>query len=64
MGFVGGKVATLKIQGMGYFAPDLIAFNGEDLNGSKKHLVQHVSHLSALLVAADKEDKQADKIKI
>lgn len=64
MGFTGGDVGTLKIQGMGYFAPDLITFYGEDPNGSKTQLVQHVSQLSVMLVAAPKEDKKAEPNRI
>lgn len=64
MGFVGGEVGTLKIQGMGYFAPDLITFYGEDPNGAKMQLVQHVSQLSVMLVSADKDDKQAEPNRI
>jgi hypothetical protein len=64
MGFTGGDVGTLKIQGMGYFAPDLITFYGEDPNGSKTQLVQHVSQLSVMLVAAPKQDQQAEPNRI
>lgn len=44
MGYRGGDVGTLRIQGMGYFAPDLITFYGEDPNGAKTQLVQHVAN--------------------
>ncbi len=56
MGFAGGDVGTLRIQGMGYFAPDLITFYGVDPDGAKMQLVQHVSQLSVMLVASAKED--------
>jgi hypothetical protein len=49
---------------MGYFAPDLITFYGEDPNGSKTQLVQHVSQLSVMLVAAPKQDEQAEPNRI
>ncbi len=64
MGFTGGEVGTLKIQGMGYFAPDLITFYGTDPNGAKTQLVQHVSQLNVMLVAAPKEDKAAEPNRI
>lgn len=64
MGFTGGDVGTLKIQGMGYFAPDILTFYGEDPDGSKVQLVQHVSQLSVMLVAAAKEDEQAEPTRI
>ncbi|PLS23287.1 DUF6173 family protein [Neptunicoccus cionae] len=64
MGFVGGDVGTLRIQGMGFFAPDLITFYGAAPNGSKTQLVQHVSQLNVMLVAAPKEDEQAEPQRI
>jgi len=54
MGFAAGDVGSLKIQGMGYFAPDMITFYGEDPAGSKMQLVQHVSQLNVMLVAEAK----------
>jgi uncharacterized protein DUF6173 len=59
MGFVGGDMGTLRIQGMGFFAPDLITFYGADQNGAKTQLVQHVSQLNVMLVAAPKEDAKS-----
>lgn len=56
MGFAGGDVGTLRIQGMGYFAPDILTFYGEDPDGAKTQLVQHVSQLNVLLRAAPKEN--------
>lgn len=64
MGFTGGDVGTLKIQGMGYFAPDLITFYGTDPNGAKTQLVQHVSQLNVMLIASQKEDEQAEPNRI
>ncbi len=59
MGFTGGDVGILKIQGMGYFAPDILTFYGEDPGGSKVQLVQHISQLNVMLMAATKQDEQA-----
>ncbi len=64
MGFTGGDVGTLKIQGMGYFAPDILTFHGEDPNGSKVQLVQHISQLNVMLVAATKDNEQAEPNRI
>ena len=64
MGFTGGEVGTLRIQGMGYFAPDLITFYGTDPNGAKTQLVQHVSQLNVMLVASPKEDEKAEPNRI
>lgn len=65
MGFAAGDVGSLKIQGMGYFAPDMITFYGEDPDGSKMQLVQHVSQLNVMLVAEKKmgePDKEPSRI--
>ncbi len=56
MGLTGGDVGALRIQGMGYFAPDLITFYGTDMHGAKSQIVQHVSQLNVMLVAAPKEN--------
>jgi len=64
MGFTGGEVGTLKIQGMGYFAPDILTFYGEDPEGSKVQLVQHISQLNVMLVAATKHDDKAEPNRI
>jgi hypothetical protein len=55
LGFAGGNVGTLRIQGMGYFAPDIITFYGQDPDGAKTQLIQHVTQLNVMLVAAPKE---------
>nr|WP_325253616.1 DUF6173 family protein [Amylibacter sp.] len=57
MGFAGGDVGTLRIHGMGFFAPDIITFYGVDPSGAKTQLVQHVNQLNVMLVAAAKDDK-------
>tara|TARA_R110002124_G_scaffold11974_16_gene56964 strand:- start:351 stop:812 length:462 start_codon:yes stop_codon:yes gene_type:complete len=54
MGFVGGEAGVLRIQGMGYFDPDVLTFYGEDRNGAKTQLIQHVSQLSVTLRAMPK----------
>lgn len=64
MGFAGGDVGTLKIQGMGYFAPDMITFYGTDPDGAKTQLVQHVNQLNVMLVAAPKENLEEEPSRI
>ncbi|MBE9476110.1 MAG: hypothetical protein IME92_03130 [Proteobacteria bacterium] len=64
MGFVGGDIGTLKIKGMGFFAPDMITFYGEDPDGGKMQLVQHVNQLNVMLVSARKDDAQAEPSRI
>ncbi|SOH93315.1 hypothetical protein SAMN06273572_1011171 [Monaibacterium marinum] len=62
MGFVGSESGTLTIQGMGYFAPDIITFYGSDAAGSKRQLIQHVSQLSVMLTAAPRLKTPAQRI--
>jgi hypothetical protein len=64
MGFVGGDIGTLKIKGMGFFAPDMITFYGEDPNGGKMQLVQHITQLNVMLVSAPKGNIEAEPNRI
>ena len=54
MGFTGGDAGILRIEGMGYFDPDIITFYGSDPTGAKTQLVQHVSQLNVMLRALPK----------
>lgn len=64
MGFVGSDAGVVKIDGMGYFDPDMITFYGSDPAGSKTQLVQHVSQLSVILRALPKPKAQAEPERI
>lgn len=55
MGFAGGEAGVIRIEGMGYFDPDIITFYGSDPTGAKTQLVQHVSQLSVMLRALPKQ---------
>lgn len=59
MGFTGGEAGMLRIEGMGYFDPDVITFYGTDSNGIKTQLVQHVSQLNVMLRALPKQNRNA-----
>ncbi|WP_299888937.1 DUF6173 family protein [uncultured Ruegeria sp.] len=64
MGFTGGDAGVMRIEGMGYFDPDIITFYGSDGTGARTQLVQHVSQLNVMLRALPKsvEDKPANRI--
>lgn len=64
MGFAGGDVGVLRIEGMGYFDPDIITFYGTDGAGSKTQLVQHVSQLNVMLRALPKPDEKVEARRI
>ncbi|MBV1926207.1 MAG: hypothetical protein KUG62_03560 [Rhodobacteraceae bacterium] len=51
IGFTGGDAGVLRIEGMGYFDPDIVTFYGSDEMGAKTQLIQHVSQLSVMLRA-------------
>ncbi|MEM6940300.1 MAG: DUF6173 family protein [Pseudomonadota bacterium] len=54
MGFVGGDAGVLRIEGMGYFDPDIVTFYGTDPAGGRTQLVQHVSQLNVMFRALPK----------
>jgi hypothetical protein len=55
MGFASDETGVLRIEGLGYFDPDIITFYGRDESGAKTQLIQHVSQLSVTLRAVPKE---------
>jgi hypothetical protein len=58
MGFAGDEAGVLRIEGIGYFDPDIITFYGRDDTGAKTQLIQHVSQLSVTLRAVPKETEE------
>ena len=55
MGFAGGEAGVLRIEGLGFFDPDIVTFYGTDPSGARTQLIQHVSQLSVILRALPKE---------
>ena len=55
IGFTGGDVGVLRIEGIGFFDPDIVTYYGKDLNGAKTQLIQHVTQLNVMLRALPKE---------
>ena len=55
MGFAGGNAGVIRIEGMGFFDPDIVTFYGSDESGIKTQLIEHVSQLSVILRALPKE---------
>ena len=56
MGFTDTGAGVLKIEGLGYFDPDVVTFYGTDQTGARVQLVQHVSQLNVLLRSMPKEN--------
>ncbi len=55
MGFTGGDAGVIRIEGMGYFDPDIVTFYGSDPAGVRTQLIQHVTQLNVMLRALPKE---------
>lgn len=64
MGFTGGDAGVLRIEGMGYYDPDIVTFYGSDPAGGRTQLVQHVSQLNVMLRAVPKAVEQAEPNRI
>ena len=64
MGFTGGQMGVLKIEGMGYFDPDIVTFYGSDATGAKTQLIQHVTQLSVMLRALPKQIEEEEPTRI
>lgn len=54
MGFVGSNAGVLRIEGIGYFDPDVVTFYGRDEDGLRMQLIQHVTQLNVVLRAVPK----------
>ncbi len=64
MGFTGADAGVMRIEGMGYFDPDIVTFYGTDPTGAKTQLVQHVSQLNVILRALPKEVEETEPNRI
>ncbi len=64
VGFAAGGSGALRIEGIGYFDPDIVAFYGSDEFGAKTQLIQHVTQLGVTLRALPKQvpGKEATRI--
>jgi len=54
MGFTGGDAGVMRIEGMGYFDPDIVTFYGSDPTGAKTQIIQHVTQLNVMMRALPK----------
>jgi len=58
VGFAAGASGVLRIEGVGYFDPDIVTFYGVDEMGSKTQLIQHVTQLGVTLRALPKKQPE------
>ena len=64
IGMAGGEIGVLRIEGMGYFDPDIVTFYGSDPTGARTQLIQHVTQLNVMLRALPKRQGQAEPARI
>ena len=64
MGFTDTGAGVLRIEGLGYFDPDIVTFYGTDPSGARVQLVQHVSQLNVLLRSMVKPSEVAEPRRI
>ncbi len=58
VGFTGGNTGVLRIEGLGFYDPDIVTFYGSDEMGGKTQLIQHVTQLNVMLRALPKPSEQ------
>lgn len=51
MGFTGGDAGVIRIEGIGYFDPDIVTFFGTEPDGTRTQIIQHVAQLNVMLRA-------------
>mgnify|MGYP001818517931 CR=1 FL=1 len=64
IGVTGTGSGFLRIEGIGYFDPDIVTFYGTDQTGARSQLIQHVTQLSVALRAAPKPGEQPEARRI
>lgn len=64
MGFAGSDSGILRIEGIGFFDPDIVTFYGMDEEGTKTQLIQHVTQLNVMLQAMPKQTEAATPTRI
>ncbi|KAA9010744.1 DUF6173 family protein [Histidinibacterium aquaticum] len=64
MGFTGGDAGIIRIEGLGYFDPDIVTFYGSDPSGARTQVVQHVAQLNVLLRALPKKVDRPEAVRI
>ncbi|MFV0333085.1 MAG: DUF6173 family protein [Tropicimonas sp.] len=64
MGFTGSSAGVLRIEGIGYFDPDIVTFYGSDAEGTRTQLIQHVSQLNVILRALQKQPEAVEARRI
>jgi hypothetical protein len=56
--FTGSMAGVTRIEGLGYFDPDIVTFYGQDETGVRTQLIQHVSQMNVTLRAVPLSDPE------
>ena len=64
LGLTSGNTGVIRIEGLGYYDPDIITYYGVNSSGVKTQLIQHVSQLNVSLVASPKHIDQPEPKRI
>lgn len=64
IGVTNGGTGLMRIEGIGYFDPDIVTFYGTDPAGGRTQLIQHVTQLSVGLAALAKPGAQPEARRI
>ncbi|PUB15490.1 DUF6173 family protein [Yoonia sediminilitoris] len=64
MGLAGGNAGVIRIEGLGYYDPDIVTYYGVNEAGAKTQLIQHVSQLNVTLIASPKHIDQPEPKRI
>ena len=64
LGLAGGNTGVIRIEGLGYYDPDIVNYYGVNEAGAKTQLIQHVSQLNVSLVASAKHIDQPEPTRI
>ncbi len=64
IGITGTGSGFLRIEGIGYFDPDIVTFYGTDQSGARSQVIQHVTQLSVALRAAPKPGERTEPRRI
>jgi hypothetical protein len=64
LGLAGGNTGVIRIEGLGYYDPDIVTYYGVNEAGAKTQLIQHVSQLNVSLVASAKHIDQTEPTRI
>ncbi|WP_341367963.1 DUF6173 family protein [Yoonia sp. BS5-3] len=64
LGLAGSNAGVIRIEGLGFYDPDIITYYGVNEAGAKTQLIQHVSQLNVTLIASPKHIDQPEPKRI